>query len=64
MKNRMNERSSDGQARTDRALYFTDQLCADEVANLLNPQETLPKDVCSMWKSVFDDPVSKTRRGS
>ena len=64
MKNRMNERSSDNQARNDRALYFTDRLSADEVAHLLNPGETLPKDGCSMWQSVFDAPAGKPRQDS
>lgn len=64
MKNRMNEQSSDSKARNDRALYFTDQPSADEVAHLLNSGETLPKDGCLMWRSVFDAPAGKPRQDS
>ena len=64
MKNRMNERSSDTQARNDRALYFSDQPSADEVARLLHPVETRPKDGCTRWQSVFEAPTSKPRQNS
>ena len=60
----MDKQPSDTQARNDRDLYFTDQPCADEVARLLDTVETLPKDGCSKWRSVFDDSASKTRQDS
>lgn len=66
MKNHMNRRSSDTQMLNDRSLYFTDQLCADEVAQLLNPLErsskTPPNDSRPLWPSIFNPQVSKRRR--
>ncbi len=64
MKNRMDEQSSGTQARNDRALYFSDQPSADEVGRLLHPVETMPKDGCAKWRSVFDAPSSNPRQDS
>lgn len=64
MKNRMDEQSSDTQARNDRALYFSDQPSADEVTRLLHPVETLSNDGCTRWESVFDAPSRNPRKDS
>jgi len=61
MKNRINEISSDNKTGNDRPSYFSDPLSADEVGRLLHPVETIAKDTCQKWKSVFAEQASKTR---
>ncbi|MEI7614945.1 MAG: hypothetical protein WCK63_18750 [Betaproteobacteria bacterium] len=64
MKNFMNKRYSETQPRNDFVLNFSDPSYAGEMARLLRPAETLQKDSCTKWQSIFDAPASKTKPDS
>jgi hypothetical protein len=60
----MNKRYSETQPCNDLVLHFAEQSSTDEIARLLRPAETLQKESCTKWRSIFDAPASKTRPDS